>query len=502
MLEEFWNEWREGGIHVRDYLQFELKSEFIINPTLKKNVYKQELFLFIPSPLQINKDTYEKEQFYLDQTNLIRYKTPTMSLKELIHPSFLLSPLNRIKTLIASSETINNEIEIIDELKLFGNIFKAALRDRFFHISDSLDKMQTKDKGLFTSAIDALCLEIKEVSALFRSIQDENTSLFSPQLKRHFRYTDEYISDGIEEYGIILLQQLRTNEKELQISEKILCDLLVQEKDYRHMHTLEPKTTGENSNEAILYRQGLLNRFMLEALKLNSFRSSLEDKHGNILGAVAAGIAMFVYMMLLFWNTSGFVINSFPFIMFAVFFYILKDRLKEGLKKIYYKQAYRWFPDYSTNILTPKNFKIGHLTENFAIIEQQQLPPGFLEIRNHHFHEELQALNRHETILQYKQEVTLYRQPETLESRRRELTMIFRLNIHYFLLKASNALQPYLTLDPKTKELTERLLPKVYHLNIIIKNSYLQSSLVPKSEIKKFRVVIDKAGIKRVEEIR
>lgn len=502
MLDEFWNEWREGGIHVRDHLQFELKSEFIINPTLLKNIYKQELFIFIPSPLQINKDTYRKEQFYLDQTNLIRYKTPTMSLKELVDSLFFFSPLNRIQTLIDASEIINNEPKIIDELKLFGNIFNAALRERFFHISESFDKMQTKDEGLFTSAIEALCLEIKEVCSLFRSIQVKNSSFFSPQLKRHFRYTDEYISDAIEEYGIILLQQLRTNEKELQISEKTLCELLVQEKEYRHLHTLEPKTTGENFNEAILYRQGLLNRFMLEALRLNSFRSSLEDKYGNILGAFAAGIAMFVYMMLLFWNTSGFVINSFPFIMAAVFFYILKDRIKEGLKRIYYKQAYRWFPDYSTNILTPQNFKIGHLTENFALIEQQQLPPGFLDIRNQHFHEELQALNRHETIFQYKQEVTLYRQLESLESRRHELTMIFRLNIHYFLLKASNALQPYLILDPKTKEITERLLPKVYHLNIIIRNSYLQSSLVPTSEIKKFRVVIDKAGIKRVEEIR
>lgn len=85
MIEDIWNELIEGEIHVRDKLQLELKNEFSINPNLKENRYKQEVFLFIPSPLQINPETYSKKQFYLDQTNLIRYKTPYMSLSDLIN---------------------------------------------------------------------------------------------------------------------------------------------------------------------------------------------------------------------------------------------------------------------------------------------------------------------------------------------------------------------------------------------------------------------------------
>jgi hypothetical protein len=57
-------------------------------------------------------------------------------------------------------------------------------------------------------------------------------------------------------------------------------------------------------------------------------------------------------------------------------------------------------------------------------------------------------------------------------------------------------------LDTYTQEISERLLPKVYHLNLIIRNSYLQEDLSQKTEIKAYRVIVDKNGIKRVEQIK
>jgi hypothetical protein len=235
---------------------------------------------------------------------------------------------------------------------------------------------------------------------------------------------------------------------------------------------------------------------------LKSHRVSIEEKYSNVFGGLAAGIAMLIYMILFVWNIQGFVINSFPFVFLAVVLYILKDRIKEGLKKFYFRQAYRWFPDYSTHVINPKGVKIGKINESFAFIKTQQLPEGFLSIRNRHFHEELQALHRHESIIQYKREVTLRNIQRGGLDRRRELTTIFRLNIRHFLDKASNAFQSCLTLDSYTNEILEKLLPKVYHLNIIIRNTYMQKNIKPTSEIQTFRVVIDKTGIKRIEHIR
>src|SRR4051812_47465130 len=97
--EDLKSEFIEGDIRFRDSLQFELKSNFFITPGFNKNVYKQEIFLFIPNNLQVKKENYSKKQFYLDQTNLIRYKTPQISLKNLIEPKNIKSPLIRLQKL-------------------------------------------------------------------------------------------------------------------------------------------------------------------------------------------------------------------------------------------------------------------------------------------------------------------------------------------------------------------------------------------------------------------
>lgn len=502
MIEDFWNELSEGEIHVRDKLQFELKFEFFINPHLKQNVYKQEVFLFIPNTLQIHSDTYSKEQFYLDQTNLIRYKTPPILLSDLVNPQYSPSPLNRLQAYLLKPDSKYFLRVMSDEIKLFAAIFRVTVRERVYKLVRSLTYADPKELEQHWNSIHLLCREISEVCHTYRELQEIAHSTQIPQLIRHMKYVDEFISTAIDEFLIILLKQVRSLENDDPSVDKQLCQLILKEKLYRKKKNIGPKTSKSHlfANESILYRQGLLNRFVMEALMLKCYRFSLEEKHGHILGAAAAGTAMFVYMGLLVWRSSGFMINSFPFVALAVFLYILKDRIKEGFKTLYYKQAYRWFPDYSTEIRNPRGLKIGQLKENFAFIEPRQLPPGFLKIRNHQFHEELQALQRHETIIQYKREVILH-SPST-ETRRRELTTIFRLNIHHFLQKASNAFQPDLTLDTYTQEISERSLPKVYHLNIIIRNTYLQRDLSAKEEIKTFRVVVDKDGIKRVELIR
>lgn len=502
MIEDFWNELNEGEIHARDSLQFELKSEFFIHPHLQQNVYKQEVYLFIPNSLQINAETYSKQQFYLDQTNLIRYKTPLITLSDIVNIDYFPSPLTRLHHLLNKSDLSLFLAVASDELKLFAAIFRGALRERVYRLVKS--KIKSQEEERYSHSIASLCSEVSDVCHKFRQLQDISHSRSDyPQLIRHFKYVDEFISTAIDEFLVILLKRYRALNHQDRNIDNLLTQLITKEQVYRKKKHIGPKTSKDHlfADESILYRQGLLHRFVLEALMLKNIRFSLEEKHRNVLGALAAGIAMMVYMALFVWKLSTFVINSFPFIALAVLLYILKDRIKEGFKILYSKQAHRWLPDYSTEITSFKGFKVGRLSENFSFIQDNELPAGFLKIRNHHFHEELQALHRHETIIQYKREMILYSPLKYSAGRRREVTAIFRLNIHRFLQKASNAFQTSLTLNSHTQEISERLLPKVYHLNLIIRNSFLTEELIPKVEIKTFRVVVDKNGIKRVEHI-
>ena len=78
--------------------------------------------------------------------------------------------------------------------------------------------------------------------------------------------------------------------------------------------------------------------------------------------------------------------------------------------------------------------------------------------------------------------------------------LIFLYNIHSFLKKLSNPIHAYQTLHPGSNEVVEEQLPKVYHVNIIMKNTFLDPSGEKAVELKKFRLVLDKNGILRIEQ--
>jgi len=501
--DSFWRELNEGDINFRDDHQFELKSEFILDPNNPKNTLTQEFYIFIPSSLQINETSYSKEFFWHDETNLVRYKTPKLTFKELNNPQNTQSPLakiNALKTYIYQSESLN---KLMDELKLLGNIFRSSLRYRINEIVADIDDYRTPE--ITKQRIDILIEDLKMTRRNYLNLQEELCLLSNDLLfKVNIKHIDEFMSLSMDFFLTGLLDIVRHHpEAQLQSCDGDLCELIKAEIEHREKNNLLPKKIkgSEERNESVLYRMGLLEKFTLEALMLNVYRQSWLDKYGGFAGAFAAGIAMLLYMSLFAWKARYFAITSMPFVLLAVVFYILKDRLKEGIKKFFYAQAFRWFPDYSTEILSPTGRHLGKLNESFLFIKEEQLPPGFLAIRNFDFHEELQSLRRHESIIRYKKEVTLYPNAEMENTRRREINTIFRMNVHHFLEKANNALQTVLLFDPSKNQIVERQMPKVYHLNMIIRDAYIGPDQKKIVGIKKFRVVVDKNGIKRVEEL-
>lgn len=496
-MNDFWNELIETDIHARDYFQFELKTEFELNPSSPATVFQQDFYLFIPESLHINNQTYSKEQFYLDETNLIRYKTPSFSFRELINLNNPKSPLARLNA-VKCNLSKGKIFWASDEVKLFGNIFRSTLRDHILEIIAEIKQQRPDVK----QHLQHLCSSITETRNLFLSLyQDyaQNQRLF--ELCQEFVHVDEFVGHTLYHYLTGLLKILRQyKDSSYQEEEQAICDILLKEK--HHLDKLLPSTSenqGKLESEFILHRLHLLNKFMLDPLLLKTKRRSLVERHSYLLGAFAAGLAMFVYMILFVWKISTFAIDSFPFIVFAVLFYILKDRLKEGIKTFYFRQATLWFPDYSTHITDEKGYKVGDLTESMSFIEEPDIPEDVLDLRHAGPPQELRDLKRRETVIHYKRTVSLNHQLAQAETRRKGLTLTFRFNIHHFLDKAADPLQPFLKFNTDTLELSEIWLPKVYHLNIVIRNTHEQAA--KQLDLHKFRIIIDKTGIKRVEHV-
>lgn len=504
-MDKFWKELAEGDIRFRDNLQFELKSDFTPVPHLASNTHTQEFYLFIPNVLQINSSTYSKELFYRDQTNLIRYKTPEFTIEELLDPENSLSPLTRISDLLTQPHSQENIDVIQDEVKLLGNIVRSALRRSVNTLIENLNNPSISGED-WNKEISIYRANINKLFDAYQPLQENFSHNWThPLLLKHFHYVNDFISNSIDYYTIGLLDQLRAEKTEgLEPSDNDLCKILVQERNRRKKKSMEPQGSVEDTmeNEFILYRKGLLNKFVLDALLLSVKRKANLQKYAHFIGSFAAGLAMLVYLILFIWQGEVFVINSTPFVIITTFLYILKDRMKEGIKTLYHRRAFKWFPDYTTEIRTPDDETvIGKLTESFTWIDENKIPKNIRDTRDQQFHTVLETFRRHEKVIHYKKRVILSNSSLRDHTRRFELNTIFRFNIHEFLHKASNAFSSYASLNSENLQIEERRLPKVYHLNMIMVNRFYNKDLKEQCELKKFRLIIDKEGIKRVEHL-
>lgn len=506
-MEQFADELDIGEVHIRDKWQVELKSEFIPLPDRKSSEYIQEFYLFIPNSLQINAQTYSKGQFYIDQTNLIRYKTPEFSFAEILNLNNPRSPLTRLLSMCDLPDTTENRSKLSDELKLFGNIVRSALREQVKNLISELtsERAEGTHQG-FSVHVMQLCADIQQLRKLYSQAQDKYLKTWGdPIFYEQFLYLDEFISTSIIYYLTGLLENMRlTVNKNLVAADKAICEVIIKEKKITegYLTKRNPKASHSyySNNEQILYRNSLLNKFVLDALLLHTDRFTLEQRYQDWIGSIAAGIAMLIYFSLFIWLGNVFVINSQPFIVFTVVIYVLKDRIKEWIKTLSYHHAFKWFSDYATEIQSPDlKHKIGVIKETFSFIDQKQLSEEIRNARNIEFHEVLETFQRPEEVLYYKRTVEI-NSLRGRAARRNALNIIFRFNIHRFLRKAGDPVETYYTLDPKTSKLLTLRLPKVYHLDLIIRNISMQRDGTQQVEIKKMRIVIDKNGIRRIEQ--
>ena len=439
---------------------------------------------------------------------MIRLKTPTFTLKELIDPQNIESPLVVIKHSLANAKdkkdpNFLNEIE--EELKLLANIFHSSLRNA---ITDLIDEMHTggHDEAEFQQHVVKLCESVDQFRMRFVLTKEQLLAAnLGENIRKVVEYIDEYISINISDFFTLFLNKLRHNEVPSQkgIDERI-CTILENEKIYRdefftgnnHLHS-----EGKHK-EFYLYRKALLNKFVIDPLLLKVNRSSVVQRFKGIIGGIPAAIAMFIYMLLFLWQGNVFLMNSEPFILLTVVIYVLKDRLKEELRLLSHRQAAKWFADYATEIQSPyDNGVLGKVYESFFFVDESKIPKEIKEVRSREFHVVLEEFKRPEQVIYYKRTVNIKEKPGKLEKRFYGLSLIFRFDIHHFLSKAEDPIQDILEYDPPSGELLHLRLPRVYHLNIILRNSLYLPDGTLKVDLLKYRLIIDKKGIKRVEHL-
>lgn len=486
-MELFWEDLDSGEVHIRDKWQFALKSEFFSEKGVNSSLYTQEFYLFIPTTLQINSKTYSKESFYLDQTNLIRYKTPAFTFDQLLDSDSQRSPLTRIISLCDQTDSSQNREIFSDELKLLANVLKSTMRKEVKQLLVYLATKPPIDPNpIFHSQILHLCGSVKQLRNRYALAQQKCLDNWhDPLFYRQMLYIDELMSYSISHYLTGLLESIRlAGRNGMNEVDQAMCEVLLKEKQLSDLlMNSTNKLIGDTvEGENVLYRYSLLKNFVLDALHLTTNRFSLDQRYQHWIAGVSAGIAMFIYFSLFVWLGNIFVINSAPFVILTVVCYVLKDRIKEWLRNLSYLHASRWFSDYTT-VIKSQGRKVGTMRESFSFLETPQLSEELKNLRNAEFHSVLETVQRPENVLFYKRVVEINALPS--HSRRYGVSVIFRFNISNFLRKAADPSETHLIIDPLSKKLMSIRLPKVYHLNLIIRSSSMEEGKPLRQELKK-----------------
>lgn len=494
-MDEFLEELKSGEIQFRDRWQFELKSDYSPRSSEKTCQYTQEFYFFIPNSLQITQDTYSKEDFYKDLTNLIRYKTPVTAMNRLIDSQYEESPLYRLDQLAKLPASAKTTLEIQNEIKLLGNVFRSSLRAEIQKILELAYPPQ--------KAVETLCEQIIQFRKVLRTTIDPLKA--AGELQEPIEYLDEFVGNSVDYYLTGLLDQFQMHHSPVSKEmEDRISDLIIQEAEYRkqtHHASIEFSESLER-DEHILYRIGLLKKYFVDSLLLRVDRESIQEQYGTLISGFSTASATLVYLLLFIWQGQWFVINSLPFVVITVAAYVLKDRLKEVLKSLSYQRALGYFSDYTTKILSPEEEVIGELKESFAFVDEEHIPEEIRTIRNFEFHAMLKSFKRPEQVIYFKRLIKIYPSLGNQNPHFSSLNISLRLNLQKYLGKASDPFHSYLSLDKISKKVLKLRLPKVYHINVILKNQFYDDSGLPVKELQKFRIIIDKNGIKNIEQIR
>lgn len=503
----------EGDIHIRDKTQFELTTEYV--PTVPEGLsrYSLSFYFFIPASLQVSAETYSKEQFYLDQTNFIRLKTPIIALKGLLDPDSKENPLKVAGQMLEAKE---EESHIVEELKLYANMVRSAVRDLSHIIWSTLHQAKEERdlrKGL--GQLEELCVDIQAMRKTFLDWRSRLALLLQEgHVDEYVRYIDEFISTLCEHYEASLLQVLEQLEAKGSIPPSLL-EYFTKVKGqltvcmaHESQHRIENQERSvfaddpEKAHEYILYRKGILKKFVAEPLLLSMQRTEPRKKFLDIITPVIAGLAMLFYLYFLSFHSVHPIFDSGAFLLVTAILYVMRDRMKDRVRQIASHFSAHWFPDYQTIIRTPNGtLTLGSIKEWMHFYEEAKIPQEIVEIRKQHFHGELAQARRMEHVLCFSKTVQVYPKLEQREIKSHAFVDIFRYNIRSFLAKADDPYKEELMFNPITQRVEYIKSPKVYHIPIILQYDFVDAKGKAEKMYKCYRIILDKEGIKRIEKV-
>lgn len=476
-----------------DNFSVEFKFGFEGKDTAELSDFAVNSWIFVPNSIGINPETYGKKQFYRDIKSNVRLITPVFGLHEIADPKALplTSLRHAIEGLAASSGQASSDAYDY-HLKMFGAIFKSSIRDFERHIrtAKALENADTLLEG-YLRDVRGILSRYRALSSLMDVPQVSDT------LRGRFRLVDEFLSYVTEMRTIRIIRKMESTRQAPRLAGRIdgLMSLIKEERIYKQKCGYGIVRQDMEQNRRIVYHHGMLKKFVESDLYIRLQKKKDGVAVEQLYYSIAAGVAM-IFATAVAWHTQVRFGNiTWPLFIVLVVSYMLKDRIKDLLRYYFAHKLGNKYYDNKAVISIGKK-KVGVIREGVDFISSSKIPDSVMALRN-------TSARIADSTRIFEEKIILYRKRVTIDGKAlaenddypmRGLNEIMRFHLNRYTYKMDNPVIPVATLD-ENGEITTEKVQKIYYLNIVF-----QLQHEGQSDYRRFRVVMTRDGILRIEE--
>ncbi len=482
------------SVSPHDKYQFEIKQFLSLPSGYTDRRYSTETYFFIPDPLNINRNTLNRKEFFRRLKNYIRFRIPWIPLEKIDSPD---GPLSGLKTCLGKNDSSESCQEfspslLENRIKILGLTCKRALRSTALRTKAAPPRQVSETARKYLH-------HARNILHQYRTLLPQKDRAEKLRDSPSCVLGDEYLSIVTTYYAFQIMDRLDFFPYEQQCvdQKEALQEFIRREIRYRQrtLHSVVPEINSDN--ELFVFRWSMLKKYMSSALFLDIRESRDNLFWQQVTYGMAAALAMIFATAVAFIWQDHYGSLSMPLFTALVIGYVFKDRMKDYLKARMASGIRRFLSDRKRTIYHNFTSPIGSCKETFSFVRESSLPEDVRKLRDSMHMVDVSNAFRKETIVRYHKELRIDRQARKLASINLQggIVDITRMGVHDFLRYMDNPKEPLYALTQNGYQHVSG--NKVYHLNMIRRQETDQGI-----NCRRYRIVLDQRGIKRIEKVR
>ncbi|MCK6529654.1 hypothetical protein L6R50_19585 [Myxococcota bacterium] len=510
---------------VHDQHQIEVRCKYDVGSSAAPQRLTVEAHVFVPRNVGVHAGNYSRAQFYGDVTSMMRLHAPPLPPRLLADPAGASSPLRALAEALAGlrdSPRPPPTSGVIAHARLFAFLFAEGVRGEGKRLRRAARRVVPGDaaaRAAFLEDLDDALGGMDEALRAFRWMREAfrpYEALAHRGLPDAFASADEFMSLSLEEALARLVGDFEEigawEDSDLSARvEARVAALARAEAGYRLRRgylTLDGAEADPEVGEYCTYRSSLLKKTVHQALYLDPREAPGDRLTRNATAAVGAALAAiwaFALATQIPPNVTGLPARTqIAFFMAAVGAYVLKDRIKALTHEYLYRRLRRfdhtfWVSGASVaavglgalraRVRESMGFRAEDLPEDVRDLRFAQRTVGHADVGE-------------EEVIAYVKQMELRSRPDgdgILDDCR--LLDILRLNVRHFLVRLDDPMDDVRYFDRATGLFVRARLPKVYHLNLVIRLRHEVAGAPGWEQLHRLRVVLNQGGIVRMEKL-